>query len=198
MELDDFKNDLESVNSETTKPNILTSKFISEMTQRKYQSKIKKIKYPELIGGLVCFLGLIFIWISFYKLDTLLLQIIAAITIILLAIIPFLSFLSLTVFNSVNDFDKPHIAVIKQFAIQKLHFLRYQKINAFLNYLLLVAVIVLLPKFIYGKDITINKSFWLFAFSFGYLFLLFFSKWAKKFYAGSLSQAEKLLNEIEP
>lgn len=197
MELDELKNDWESVNSQRTNPNTLTSKFISVMIQRKYQSKIKKIKYPELIGGLICILGLSFIWINFNKLDTLLLQIIAVITSLLLTIIPTLSFLSLTAFNSTNDFGKPHIVVIKQFATQKLQFLKYQRINAFLNYLLLVAVIILLPKFIYGKNITVNKSFWIFAFSFGYLFLLFFSRWVKKFYGDSLTQAEKLLSEIE-
>ena len=35
------------------------------MTQKKYQSKIKKIKYPELIGAIVCILGLSFVAFNF-------------------------------------------------------------------------------------------------------------------------------------
>jgi len=198
MELEDLKNEWESATNQTNKQNILTSKIINQMTQKKYQSKIKKIKYPELIGAIVCILGLSFIAFNFNKLDTTFLQAIGVLTILLLIIMPILSFLSLTQFSSAESLDKPHIEVINQFANQKLRFLKYQKANAFLNYLLLVTIVILLPKFFYGKDITFSKSFWIFAFSFGYLFLLFFSKWVKKFYDNSLRQAEELLREIEP
>lgn len=55
----------------------------------------------------------------------------------------------------------------------------------------------MLPKFFNGKDITDNKYFWIFAFPFGYIFLVFVSKWVKKFYHNSLYQAEELLKELE-
>ena len=197
MELDDLKNDWESTNNQSNNQNILTSKIITKMTQKKYQSKIKKIKYPELIGGIICILGLSFIGFNFNKLDTLFLQSIGVLAILLLLIIPAFSFLSLTQFNSADNFDKPYIEIIKQFANRKLMFLKYQKANAFFNYLLLVTIFILLPKFFYGKDITFNKLFWIFAFSIGYIFLLFFSKWVKKYYGTSLRQAEELLKEIE-
>lgn len=197
MELDDLKNNWESANNQITNQNILTPKSINEMIQRKYQSKIKKIKYPELIGAVLCFIGLNYIGFNFNKLDTFFLQIMGVLAILLLTIMPVLSFLSLKTFNSANDFDKPYVDIIREFANQKLKFLKYQKINAFLSYLLLVTVIVLLPKFFYGSDATINKSFWIFAFSLGYIFLLFFSKWVKTIYGKSLTQAEKLLSEIE-
>ena len=197
MELDDLKNDWESATYQANKQNILTSKTITEITQKKYQSKIKKIKYSEFIGGIICLLGLSFIGINFNKLDTIFLQIVGLIAILLLIIIPTLSFLSLKQLNSVDNFDKPHIETIKQFANQKLQFIKYQKINALLNYLLLVTIIILLPKFFYGKDITFNKLFWVFAFSIGYIFLIFFSKWVKKFYDTMLKKAEELLKEVE-
>ncbi len=198
MELDDLKNDWESVTSQTTKQNILTTKIIDQMTQKKYYSKIKKIKYPELIGGIVCLLGLSFVGFNFNKLDTVFLQSIGVITILLLMILPIISFLSLTQFNLKDDLNKPYAETIKKFAYQKLRFQKYQQANVFFSYLLLVSIIILLPKFFYGKDISYNKYFWTFAFSFGYIFLLFFSKWVKKFYNNSLKQAEELLKEIEP
>lgn len=197
MELDDLKNDWELATYQANKQNILTSKTITEITQKKYQSKIKKIKYSEFIGGIICLLGSSFIGINFNKLDTIFLQIVGVITILLLIIIPTLSFLSLKQLNSVDNFDKPHIETIKQFANQKLQFIKYQKINALLHYLLLVTIIILLPKFFYGKDITFNKLFWVFAFSIGYIFLIFFSKWVKKFYDTMLKKAEELLKEVE-
>ncbi len=193
MELDDLKKDWESV---TTQHN-LTTKAIDQMIQKKYASKIKKIKYPELVGGIICLLGFIFIGFNFNKLDTIFLQAIGVLTMLLLLIQPSISFLSLKGFNTSDDLSKPYVEIIKQFAVQKLRFQKYQQANAFLCYLLLVTVIILLPKLFYGKDITYNKSFWIFAFSFGYIFLLFFSKWVKKFYSNSLNQAEQLLKEVE-
>lgn len=198
MELHDLKKNWQSAVNQTNKQNILTSKIIDQMTQKKYQSKIRKIKYPELIGRIICILGLSFIVFNFNKLDTVFLRAIGVLTILLLMILPILSFLSLKQFNLAYNFDKPYIEILKQFANQKLRFLQYQKANAFLNYVLLVTIIILLPKFFYGKDITFSKSFWTFAFSFGYIFLLFFSKWVKKFYGNSLRQAEELIREIEP
>lgn len=198
MELDNLKNEWESATNQINKQNILTSKIIDQMTQKKFQSKIKKIKYAELIGGIVCFLTVGFIALNFNKLDTLILQLIGVLTILLLMILPLLSFLSLTQFNSADNLDKPYIEAIKQFANHKLRFQKYQKANAFLSYLLLVTIIILLPKFFYGKDITFSRSFWIFAFSLGYIFLLFFSKWVNKIYNNSLKQAEELLKEIEP
>lgn len=195
MELDDLKKDWESATNQANKQNILTSKIINQMTQKKFQAKIKKIKYPELVGSIVCILGLSFIGFNFNKLDTVFLQSIGVLTILLLMIMPTLSLLSLKDFNSAENFDKPYIEIIKKFANQKLRFIKYQKINAFLSYLLLVSVIILLPKLFYGKDVTFNKLFWTFAFSIGYIFLIFFSKWVENNYGTSLRKAEELLKE---
>ena len=193
MELDNLKSDWESI----INPNLLTAKAIDQMIQKKYASKIKKIKYPELIGGVICLLGIVIAGFNFNKLDTFFLQAIGGLTMLLLMVLPAISFLSLQQFNTTEDLSKPYLEIIKQFAIKKLRFQKYQHVNAFLCYLLLVAVIILLPKLFSGKDISYSKSFWIFAFSFGYLFLLFFSKWVKKFYNSSLNEAEQLLKEVE-
>lgn len=197
MELDDLKNDWEEVTNQPSKKKLLTSKFIMQITQKKYASKINKIKYPELIGGIICVFGLSFIGINYNKLDTLFLQLVGVLAILLLIIMPIFSYLSLRRFNSKINFEKSYIETIKQFASQKLRFLKYQKINALMNYLLLVCTIILIPKFFYHKDLTFDKAFWIFAFTIGYIFLMFFSKWVNKFYNSSLRQAEELLKEGE-
>ncbi len=198
MELDDLKNNWESVTNQTAKQNILTYKIIDRMIQKKYNSKLNKIKYPEWIGGTGCLLVLSYIVFNFNKLDTVFFQATGVITILLLIIMPALSFLSLMQFSLANDLNKSYSEAIKQFAYQKKRFVKYQKINVILSYLLLVTTILLLPQFFNGKkDLADNKYFWIFAFSFGYIFLLFFSKWVKKFYSDSLKQAEDLLKETE-
>ncbi len=198
MELEDLKQNWNSMNTESAVSDKLTGEIIDQMTQRKINSKINKIRTPEITGGLVCILGLVFIGYNFDKLDSTFLQSIALITILLLMALPLLSFLSLKQFDLNDDpKDKPYIETIKQFAVQKLRFQKYQQINIFLCYLLLVGVVILLPKFFSGKDLSQSKTFWMFAFSFGYILLMLFSRWVKKYYAKSLNQAEELLREVK-
>ncbi|MBS1738637.1 MAG: hypothetical protein JSS98_18820 [Bacteroidetes bacterium] len=197
MELDDLKNDWISAHNQAHEQNILTSKIINEMTQKKYQSKIKKIKYPELTGTVVCILAISYICFNFNKLDTLFFQSIGVLAALLLLVMPALSFFSLYQFDSASNFAKPYNEIIKQFANQKLRFIKFRKVHALLSYLLLVSIIFLFPKFFYGKDLTFDKTLWVLSFTVGYLFLRFFSGYVNKCYKDSLRQAEELLKEVQ-
>ena len=197
MELDELKSDWENRNNRPTNQNSLTSKMIDQMIQTKYDSKLNKIRYPEIGGGLVCAIAIVFIACNFNELDTSVTRCMGAIAIVLLLLLPILSFLSLSKLNFESAVNESHVEVLQQFAIDRLRFQRYQKMNVTLCYLLMVAIIILLPKFFYGKDMVINKAFWTFAFSFGYIFLLVFSGLISRYYGRSLNQAEELLREIK-
>lgn len=197
MELDDFKNTWDNQSNETQQQN-LTFKIIDQMTQSKYNSKINRIAYPEIIGSLICLFATIFIGLNFYKLDNIFLQGVGIVTVLLLLTLSVVSFLSLRQLKKTNDFSKPYAETLKIFATQKLEFYKLQKINMALSYLLLVTVIILLSKFFSGRDITDSKYFWTFSFSFGYIFLLFFSKFVTKFYKTTLRKSEELLQELQP
>jgi hypothetical protein len=54
----------------------------------------------------------------------------------------------------------------------------------------------LISKFFNNRDITDSKYFWTFSFSFGYIFLLFLSKFVTKFYKTTLTKTEELLQEL--
>ncbi|MEO8770728.1 MAG: hypothetical protein ABI402_11600 [Ferruginibacter sp.] len=197
MELDDLKNDWEAVSNQTSKQNKLTHKIIDQMTQQKYDSKINKIKYPEWVGAIVCVLNVFYIAFNFSKLDTLPFQIIGVSTSILLLVMAAIGLMSFNRLSLQGDLNRPYAETIRQFAIQKLRFQKFQRVNAFLGYLLLVGVVMLLPKLFYKKDVTDSKYFLIFAMSLGYIFLVFFSKWIYKFYKRSINQAEELLKEAE-
>lgn len=197
MELNDLKNTWDSQNNNTEQQN-LTSKIIDQMTQEKYKSKIKKIAYPEMIGSLICLAAAVFIGISFHKLDTAFLQGVGVLSIGLLLILSVISFLSLKQLTMAGDLNRPYAEALKAFAIKKLKFYKLQKVNITLSYLLLVTVIILLSKLVSGRDITDNKYFWIFSFTLGYIFLLFFSKFVSKFYKNTIRQTEELLQELQP
>ena len=99
MELDDLKKDWELTSSHTKPQNHLTAEVIDQMTSKQYRSKIQKIEYPEIIGGIVCLMGLTFISLNFSKLDTTFLQLIGIVSVLLLILLPLFSFLSLKRFK---------------------------------------------------------------------------------------------------
>lgn len=195
MELDDLKNAWNNANAQA-KNEGLTPAIITRMTERKYYSKMKRIAYPEIGGITVCLMGAAYVAINFYRLNTAFLQGVGIASIVLLLLLSAISLFSLQQLRMKNDVNKTYVETLKLFATQKLRFFKLQKVNVTLSYLLLVAVIILSSKIFGGKDITSNKYFWLFSFTIGYIFLLFYSKWVFRFYKNTVKQSEELLQEL--
>ncbi len=195
MELDDLKNTWQNETNAGSQNN-LTTLIIDKMTKEKYYSKIKKIAYPEIIGSSICVIAAGFVALSFNRFDTIVLQSVAVVAIIVLLAISVFSILSLQRLNMKKDINKTYAETLKTFATQKLAFYKLQKINIILCYLLMVTIIILLPKLFGDKNITQYKYFWLFASGTGYSFLLFYSKFVSKFYKKTLQQTEDLLLEL--
>ena len=196
MELDDLKSTWNSQDGNTENQE-LTFKIIDQMTQKTYKSKIKKITYPEFIGSLICLTTIVFIGINFNKLDTIFLQGVGVLSIVLLLLLSIIGFVSIRSLTRAENINKPYAEALKTFATQKIKFYKLQKVNITLSYLLLVTTIILMSKFFVARDLTNSKYFWTFAFTIGYIFLLFFSTVVSKFYKKTLRQTEELLQEIQ-
>ena len=193
MELDDLKRSWGEVSTQAK----IDTKMIDQITKSKYKSSLKKIIYPEIIGVIICILGAIYIGLHFDKLDTNLLKGTGVLAIVILVLLPVISLINLLQFNNIGDLNKPYSETLKDFVTQKNRFHKLFKINSTLSYLLLVTVIVLLSKLFGENDITKSKYFWIFSFSFGYIFLLFYSKWVAKYYKNTLQEVENLLNDLK-
>jgi len=196
MELDELKHSWEGLSIEINNKEHLSRQKIECMIQNNYRSNMKKIVYPEIIGILICITAAGYIATTFSRLDTIYLKGAGILTIVLLLALSVISFISIRQFRSPLDINKKYSEALKDFAIKKMLFHKLQKINILLSYVLLVTSIVLLTKYVGNKDITGITTFWLFSFSFGYIFLLFFSRWVLKYYNKSLKQTEELLLEI--
>ena len=192
MELDDLKRSWGEVSTQAK----IDTKMIDQITKSKYKSSLKKIIYPEIIGVIICILGAIYIGLHFDKLDTNILKGTGVLAIVILVLLPVISLINLLQFNKIGDLNKPYSETLKDFVTQKNRFHKLFKINSTLSYLLLVTVIVLLSKLFGENDITKSKYFWIFSFSFGYIFLLFYSKWVAKYYKNTLQEVENLLNDF--
>ena len=161
-----------------------------------YRSKLNRIALPEIAGGIVCIAAAVFILFNFYKLNTFFLQGAGVVSILLLLALPAISLQSTWQLSKMVNVQKAYAATLQQFAIEKIKFVRLQKLNVTLSYLLLVTIIVLLSKLFGDKDISNNKYYWIFSFSFGYIFLQFYAKWVMKHYGKTLQQSEELLTEL--
>ena len=196
MELDDFKNTWNE-----TKMKILNGQMIEPETMvkrhtKKYGSKLKQITIPEAIGSLVCLAAAAYIGFHFHQLDTVVLQGAGVLSILLLLLLPTISTLSTWQLKPTYDVHRPYAQTLKAFAHHKVRFVKLQKLNVTLSYLLLISVIVLMSKLLGDKDLSDNTYFWLFSFTMGYVFLMFYSKWVEKYYRKTLQQAEELLKEL--
>jgi len=196
MELDDLKNTWKETRNPLTDQQTVNRETLEKISNQNFRSRVNKITIPEIVGSIVCLAAAVYIGSSFDKLDSAFLQGAGVLSILLLLLLPVISYLSTRRLKVSGRIDQPYAAVVKDFAVQKIRFIKLQKLNVTLSYLLLVAVIVLLSKLFSGKDISVIKNYWLFSFSIGFIFLLFYSKWVNKYYRKTLRQAEELLREL--
>jgi hypothetical protein len=196
MELDDLKHTWKETKSPVHDQQTLNPETLEKMTGQNYRSKMKKIMMPEIVGSIVCLTAAAFIGLRFTKLDTDLLQAAGVLSILLLLLLPIISTLSTWKLGQVGKVNRSYAETLKSFAVQQIRFIKLQKLNVILSYLLLVTTIVILSKLFSGKDISGNKYYWLFSFTIGFIFLLFYSRWVEKYYRRSLRQAEELLQEL--
>jgi hypothetical protein len=198
MELDDFKNAWQDLNSQTNERTTLNIKIIDEMTRNKYNSGINRIVYSEFIGTVGCLASAVFISSHFDRLNTVFFRCTGVVAILSLVLLSLVSILSIRQLRIKKDVSKTYLETVRVFAVQKMRFLKFQRINFLLCCLLLVNAIILAPMLFDGKDITGDKYFWIFLYSicFGYIFLLLFSRWVFRKYNKALRQTQDLLKDV--
>ncbi|MFD2523128.1 hypothetical protein [Emticicia soli] len=197
MELDELKNIWDTAHDATNTQQILNTKMIEKMTQTRFKSRLQKVVFHELIGALMCIAAVAYMAFNFDKLTTPFFQGLGIVTALLLMVLPIVSLMLIWQINSLGNVSQPIAETIKQFATQKLRFIRFQQLSVVAAYILIVFVFLLMPKFTGGRSLNDNKYFWAFAVAFGYIFLYFFSRMVIKYYGNALQQAEELLRELE-
>lgn len=195
MELDEMKNLWEEMSDRIEKQERLTKNLIGNVTEEKYHSKLKKIRYSEIIGAIICYLGAIYLIINFFKIDPLAEKIFAVISIGLLLTLPIISLRSLNRMQKVKISSKTYLETLNDFGKQKIKFQKFQKLNVSLGlFLILVAIPVLSA--IKGVDLSETEYFWILTFPISIIAFLGFAIWVLRSYNKSLEATEKLLSEI--
>lgn len=195
MELEEMKLAWNDLSKRVEKQEILNQQIIEKMTKDQYQSNIKKIALPESIGTIICYLGAAYLAVNIPKLDETLMQILGAIAIILLLILPIISLQSVRAMRKINLSSHSYLEAIQVFGQQKIRFQRLQKLNVSLGlFLMVISVPVLMA--IQDKSIELSLLFWMLYFPLGIMFFLGFSFWVLKYYNRKLEATERMLAEV--
>ncbi|MBS1603378.1 MAG: hypothetical protein JST42_11965, partial [Bacteroidetes bacterium] len=161
MELDDLKASWEEVGEKIEKQLKLNAKLIEKMTQQNYRIRLNKIAYPEIFGSLVC-LGMAGrLVLVFDRFNTPGLRLFAALSVLLLILLPVVSLQSLRGLTGIDIGRSAYAEVLDRFTAMKVRFVRLHRLNAVLASLLVVSFLPTAVRLFAVKDITGSASFWL-------------------------------------
>lgn len=197
MELEEMRNEWQEMSKELEKQQLLTDKLIIDMTQEKYNNKLKSISIPETIGSVICLLTAIYIVVNFNKLDVWYLVVCGVFAVGYLIVLPIKSIGSIKKMQQVTIGDKTIEQTLINFSKRKKQFWMVQRIGFYLNFIFIVALLPVAGKIINNKDLFLENKLWYFYIPFMIVFLLVISKFGLKHYKKTTDSAEKLLKELD-
>ncbi len=197
MELEEMRNEWQEMSKELEKQQLLTDKLIIDMTQEKYNNKLKSISIPETIGAVICVLGAIYISINFNKLDTWYLVVCGVFAVVYLILLPLKSIGSIRKMQQVTIADKTIEQTLMDFVKSKKQFWLIQRLGFYLNFVFIVAILPVFGKLLSNKDLFLEIKLWYFYIPFMVVFLLVISKFGLKHYKKTTDSAENLLKDLE-
>ncbi len=196
MELEELKSNWDKLSKKLEKQELLNVSLIEQMTKTNYQSRLKKVVYPEFFGAIICLIGAVGILYNFNQLDTVVLQVMGILSIVFLILLPIISFQSLKGVYQIDMGAHNYTKMLEQFAKDKIRFQKLQKLAAILSAIFMFVFIPTSFKLFANKDYTIYLTFWLISFPLCLLFVVVLSRWVLKHYNKVLRQAEELLAEV--
>jgi hypothetical protein len=196
MELEEMKSQWVEMSKEFENQRKLTESLIIKMTTTDYKNKFSKILIPEVIGAFICFTGALFILVNLQKLNNWYLMICGTISVLILFLLPVLSFSSIHKIRSVNILNNDYKQSLLEYSKGKLRFVFVQKLSFYLGAILMLVILPVMGKLIGGKDFFIETRLW-FWYAIGFPFFYGYSKWVFKKYLKITEDAENILKELE-
>src|SRR5450432_2885955 len=159
MEFEELKSQWAEMSGEIKNQKKLTESLIIKMTKMNYRNKLGKILIPEAIGACICFAAAIYILFSFQNLDGWYLKTCGIISVIILFLIPILSFHSIHKIRSVNIPDNNYKQFLLEYSKGKLQFVFIQKLIFYLGALLFLTALPMMARLIAGKDLLLKPGY---------------------------------------
>lgn len=195
MELEEMKNIWEGMNKKIEKQELRTNHLVEKMQAQKYQSQLNKIRYSELLGAIICYLGALYLIFNFEKIEKTPEMVFAIITIGLLLILPVISLRYIRSMKNIKLSSKTYLETINDFGKRKIRFQKFQKLNVSLGLFVILTGIPVLSA-IRGKELSETAHFWTLIFPIAVIAFLGFAFWVLRSYNKAFKTTEQMLSDI--
>jgi hypothetical protein len=196
MELDEMKTLWTEMSAKLEGQKKLTDKMIMMMTQERYQRRLSKIRTPELVSTVLCFIMVLLILFSLNKFETPYLLACAIASATILSVLPVLSLWAIRQVGRVDLKASSYKEVLLQYTLAKRKLLSVQKLSFYLSFVLLVLALPVSVRMMGGKTIHVETGTWLWYLPLGFLVFAVFARWVYRYYVSVTVQLEDLLREI--
>ena len=196
MEFEEMKSLWGELSGKIEQQKKITDSLIIKMTKSDYKNKMTKVFIPELIGTLICFAAAFYILLNVQKLDRWYLIVCGIVSVLILFLLPVLSFKAIHKIRSVNILGNNYRQSLLEYSKGKQQFIFIQKLSFYLGAALLLTILPVMGRIIGGKDLFIETHLWLW-YAVGYPFFYGFSKWVFRKYAKATAEAEEILKELK-
>lgn len=198
MELEEMQKAWSQMSRQLEKQKQLTNDIIMEMTQDKYKQQWGKIANYEKIGTLICFGMAIYILLNFNKLSSTPLIICGIISLLVLIILPIISLRLIQNMQNLDILNLNYTGAIEIYAKRKKNFIKFQKINVYVSFILMLPAAAVFGKLFKGKDIfePFNLKL-LFIIPGAILMMILFVKFVSKYYGNIINRADSILRDIQ-
>lgn len=197
MELEEMKSLWEDMGQKVDQQKVLTDKLIIDITQERFENKLRHISIPETIAALICFAVVIYLISNFGLLDVWYLKLSGAITIVSCLILPVLSLKSIRKMKAIHISKNTYKESLLTYAKGETRFMLIQKVSFYVSFLVLISSVIVFGKIM--KDIDVftmtEKLNWLVPSGIGGLYI--FTKWVLKKYKKTTTSANSILKELE-
>jgi steroid 5-alpha reductase family enzyme len=198
MELQDMQKQWKAMNSRLETMEIIQKNQIMEMTRKEYKSQFKKLWNIEFIGALICYAMAGWIVFDFQKFNTPFHMACALLTLLFLAILPILVLRYISNIKNISLSETSYKETIKKFQKNKNRLLATQQFSGVAGILIFFLSMPVFSK-LFGNDNSfesLKMSQYIFI-ALTFIAVLLLILWSIKKYKGIMTNAEKLLRELD-
>ncbi|XLS30084.1 hypothetical protein ACJD0Z_04485 [Flavobacteriaceae bacterium M23B6Z8] len=198
MDLDEMKEVWTEMSQELQKQKKITTQMVEKMTKIEYRNRMNKIVIPEIIGGIVCGASALYIIFNINKMDSWYLIVSAVVTLLILIVLPLLSFRSLRNIYNISPAVHNYKETLIKYNRGKKQLKFVQQLSVYLSFILMFAMIPVCLKLFSNKDLSqFNYEKLLWTMPIAIIFIILFTRWVLKCYRNVIKGTDALLAELD-
>ena len=198
MELEEIKENWQTMSHRIEKLEMINKQTIMEITQQKFKNKYQGLFNIEMLGTVICYIMAFVIFFNFAQLDTLVLQVCGVILMGSLIVMPFITISAILNLKRMDLFKSDQKSILQKFEKHNKRLLLYNKLS------LPFAVIVFFLTMPVINRIMGNEDFFERLTAGRYIFIalvlvgvIAFSIYSYRCYQKISKNAEKLIKDFE-